>query len=69
MYIAAKIATMIIEPILNKFEVLKSSLVKTKTLSFSLLGESKPLTTKAKKKDIAIWCINGSISDSEVLAT
>ena len=54
MYIAAKIATMIIEPILNKFEVLKSSLVKTKTLSFSLLGESKPLTTKAKKKDIAI---------------
>ena len=42
---------MINEPILNNFEVLKSSLVKAKTLSFSLFGESKPLTTKAKKKD------------------
>ena len=69
MYIAAKIATIVIEPILNKFEVLKSSPVKAKTLAFSLLGESKLLTTNAKKNEIAIWCINGSISDSDVFAT
>ena len=54
MYIAAKIATIVIEPILNKFEVLKSSPVKAKTLAFSLLGESKLLTTNARKNEIAI---------------
>ena len=45
---------MVIDPILNNFEVLKSSAVKAKTLAFSLLGESKLLTTKAKKNEIAI---------------
>jgi hypothetical protein len=54
MYIAASINTIVMEPMLNNFEVLKSSAVRLNTLVFSLFGDSRPLTTKAKKNDIAI---------------
>ena len=41
--------TITVEPTLNRLEVLKSLADKLKTFLFSVLGESNPLTTNARK--------------------
>jgi len=58
-----------LEPTLNNLEVWKSLASNLNVLAFSLDGDNIALTTKARKNEIAIWCINGSINDSCVFAT